>query len=33
VGLPYFMVLSEGWIHNGLFQYVNTPVNKVIKQN
>ena len=33
VGLPYFMVLSEGWTHNGFFQYVNTPVNKVIKQN
>ena len=33
VGLPYFMFLPEGWIHNGFFQYVNTPVNKVIKQN
>ena len=21
MGLPYFMVLSEGWIHNGFFQF------------
>ena len=21
MGLPYFMVLSEGWIHNGLFKF------------